>query len=1096
MLTIEGHPDFGVLEQRLISLVLRVKNNDPAGALAPLAIVAPTGRLLSHLRGVLADALPGLLNVHFLHHDALIQEVAAGSALRLPGVIPTRVRQDLLATLLARIGGPLADFVALRPGSRAALLDTVDDLREAGVSASPDIDHLSPGGRDIMRLYARYSGALDRFAHRHLSDRAGQAQAVLPLIADFARRFRLVIHYGAYELIGANLDLLRAIESSGVPVALLVPYHPAAPAYAHARRFWPELLKTDPVSLPDTDNGGRLLGNRLTALYDEASKPFSSGTLPIECCHAQGALSELREVALRILALHRDEGIPLRRMAVIGRSLEPYAPLLRTVFTECRLPFDTSAVLGALREASVQAALQLARSVLGGYERQPLMDLLRGGQFQRDGRGIGSEAQAWDRLSREYRVARGYESWSRDLPAAVARELPHPPADADQDIRAAARGRVERRQRQARALSTIVRALHRAAAPASRARDWKAWCDAMEALFRDHLKGFREAENREIAPGPRLVLRTLRDMHHLDAAGVPFSRPTALAHFEGALANGRLAIGSVSADGAPSDGDNGGVHILDTMQARGLAFDVVFLIGFNSDLFPRRPREDPLLEDRDRLRLRERTGRPLPLKARSREEEHLLLALMLGSSRQRLVISWQRADEAGSARVPSLALREIARLERGVAEFDALVRTARRIPTHPADAGRDAAVRLGLLPAPEARLSAAMQLRSPKLLLEALPSLPPSPAFDETVLIGGLRMLRVIEEFAPDDLQFDAFVGTDTKPPAIWSPSRLELLGNCPQRYFFRHLLRVDELTAAGEGYEIPLADLGGRVHQVLHETYRTLLDGPESASAERAEEILRRAWDHHTEHIASLMAPRYPLLWEAVTRQWLDGLLAFVRHDLAALAESGGTITGLEQEINAEIAIGSPQRKFTLRGRLDRIARTGGAATLVSDYKSAGDPGKHVSMAAVLKGERLQMPLYLLLAESPPPGPAAERGQARAEVLGVGPAFTDESGAWNSEIGRAELDPEKFASCRAGFEESLAVLLDLAEAGHYPFNAKSRLCDTCTFRRACRRTHAPTRARLEAAPEGRSYALLGMKSSLTPSLAEVRRKLAAKENR
>ena len=150
---------------------------------------------------------------------------------------------------------------------------------------------------------------------------------------------------------------------------------------------------------------------------------------------------------------------------MIGRSLEPYAPLLRPVFTECRLPFDTSAVLGALREASVQAALQLARSVLGGYERQPLMDLLRGGQFQRDGRGIGSEAQAWDRLSREYRIARGYESWSRDLPAAVARELPHPPADADQDIRAAARGRVERRQRQARALSTIVRALHRAAAP-------------------------------------------------------------------------------------------------------------------------------------------------------------------------------------------------------------------------------------------------------------------------------------------------------------------------------------------------------------------------------------------------------------------------------------------------------------------------------------------------------------------------------------------------------------------------------------------------------------------------------------------------------
>ena len=39
----------------------------------------------------------------------------------------------------------------------------------------------------------------------------------------------------------------------------------------------------------------------------------------------------------------------------------------------------------------------------------------------------------------------------------------------------------------------------------------------------------------------------------------------------------------------------------------------------------------------------------------------LLLALLLGAARERIDISWQRADESGRSRTPSLALREVAR---------------------------------------------------------------------------------------------------------------------------------------------------------------------------------------------------------------------------------------------------------------------------------------------------------------------------------------------------------------------------------------------------------------------------------------------------
>ena len=70
-----------------------------------------------------------------------------------------------------------------------------------------------------------------------------------------------------------------------------------------------------------------------------------------------------------------------------------------------------------------------------------------------------------------------------------------------------------------------------------------------------------------------------------------------------------------------------GVRFLDVMQARGLTFKHVFLIGFNADLLPRRPREDLFLRDRVRERLRDTSAKPLPVRREAREEEWLLFAM-------------------------------------------------------------------------------------------------------------------------------------------------------------------------------------------------------------------------------------------------------------------------------------------------------------------------------------------------------------------------------------------------------------------------------------------------------------------------------------
>ena len=136
MATIEGHPDFRVLERRLIELVGAVKSGDRSGPFAPVAIVAPTGRLLGHLRQVLAASLPSLLNLHFLHHDALLREVAAGAEIALPRPLADHARQ----ALLARLDG--GDFVA-RLLHRRALIEAVAQLRTAVDSVLKDLGEVT-----------------------------------------------------------------------------------------------------------------------------------------------------------------------------------------------------------------------------------------------------------------------------------------------------------------------------------------------------------------------------------------------------------------------------------------------------------------------------------------------------------------------------------------------------------------------------------------------------------------------------------------------------------------------------------------------------------------------------------------------------------------------------------------------------------------------------------------------------------------------------------------------------------------------------------------------------------------------------------------
>ena len=95
---------------------------------------------------------------------------------------------------------------------------------------------------------------------------------------------------------------------------------------------------------------------------------------------------------------------------------------------------------------------------------------------------------------------------------------------------------------------------------------------------------------------------------------------------------------------------------------RHLSFRAVAVLGLVERSFPPPPRQDPLLLDDERERAAGARGFELPLRARGADGEALQFALAVGAARERLQLSFARAQSAGGrGQLPSRFFRDAAR---------------------------------------------------------------------------------------------------------------------------------------------------------------------------------------------------------------------------------------------------------------------------------------------------------------------------------------------------------------------------------------------------------------------------------------------------
>ncbi len=1053
-------PDFFALEAELLNRIGAAKKADP---LTPVLVVAPTNRLLWRIRRALLENGQAFLNLGLLNHRQLAQEILRSAGSAAPGVADEALLGGLLSETLASLPRPglLVRYARSYPGALASLRDTLTHLREANIDAAAAAPVLK--GDELAGIYRAYEKAIGVLETRHnltdaagLARRAAEAAPGAPLLAHAAA----LLHYGAYDLVQVHLDLLAAAGKSA-PLTLLIPGVSKGPAARYTEHF----LETPLARLAEKEtfscSSDSWLGERFSALYDETAAPqaLPERSWP-EVATVAGARAEITFAARKCLTLHR-EGVPLSRIGVIARSLEMYGPLLETVFGAFGVPFHTSWSRPLASAPQTQAFLRLLETLEKDLARTPLFAALAAGARPADLAFPNPlSLSRLDRAACEARISGDLADWTERLPGWTARQEDE--HHTSYDLR-----------RDAKILAEIARRLDQERAL------WQA-CHTWEA----HAAFLEDLSSRWIpdagAEGPTgTILMKIRSVTALaDVAKDKKNRAVSPAE-----ARAHLARALAAAQEPASPLDREGVAVLDVMQARGLLFDRLILLGLSSNQWPRRTHPDPFLSDTLRRRLAETLDVWLPSEEQAREEERLLLALTLSSSKSPPTLVIPRADDAGRARAPATLLREIARVSCGQPESERLLDKALVIPTDPARQAAEAAERPGLTTESEAALIAADAPDAPRRVTALAGRLDlATPLF-----LRSLSHAEAVGQWSPQDLRYDGETGAPPGPPRALTASRAKELGSCPLKYFFRYVLNLPESAADPDDF-LPADEAGTGTHDALAWLYGHL--AAQNAFPVRgvadvwrlAARFLPEAFDAHLGKRLSGIAARFPVYWRWYRGTWLAAVGAFVRWDLERLAATHAVPRFEEEELSRETEIPTPSgpQRIALKGKLDRIDEHEDGSLQLFDYKTGRRIQELTKLGDLRKGKEMQLPLYFFLAQAAFPS----RRILPPGILGVGPAHpypnpTEEN---PRSVAFLDVDPQDEKTL-AALGKALSTLDRLAREGTFPMNP-DRHCSWCDYEPACRRSHPPSVERVATATGYASYWDLKRPSAKNPALA------------
>jgi ATP-dependent helicase/nuclease subunit B len=987
------------------------------------------------------------------------------------------------ATFEASKGDGLSYFgpVARTPGFPRALARTLHELMLARVGAAA-LSSLPLGGEDLARLLERFE---EQFAAASATDRGALFEAAAEAAGTY-RDFPLLLLDVPMDS-AVEFDFATKLIEAAPDVLVTIPFGDLTTL----DRFKTIGLKPTVLEPPGASD--------LTALkryvFATRQPPERKALGDVRIFSAPGEGRECVEIARRILHEARA-GVPFDQIAVFVRSPRDYVGLLGHAFSRAGIPawFDRGtgrphpsgraflALLGcaverlsAARFAEYLSLSQVpdAAPVAAPATPPPADDLFSGftsvesppdepdleadtleaprssgvasapnGKSEPAGsvrpKAEGSESSAvvdgtlrapwkWETLIVESAVIGGDPGrWHRRLAGLAEEYRQKALEEAREDPDSPRLLRLERDARNLEHLRAFALPVIDALAEWPASATWREWLTRFEQLA------------PRILRKPARVLRVLAELRPMGAIG-----PVSLEEVRDVLADRLRTI-----DDHPPAYRYGAVFVGSPHQARGRAFGVVFVPGLAERMFPQKPREDPMLLDKE---MREPLDAGLPVQEDRAKTERLLLRLAVGAATDRLWISYPRIDVAGARpRVPSFYALDIVRAITGhIPQHEALQRQALLeggakldwpAPARPADAiddlEHDLATLRELIDTPDpatVKGHAHYLLRLNEALRRSVTT----------------RWARARSRWMPQDGLVR--VSAATKPmlesqrlgARPYSLSALQKFATCPYQFLLSAIYRLEPNDEPEPLQRLDPLTRGALFHEVQAEFFRSMqaqgLLPLESKALPAALRIVERK-------LADVAASYRERLAPAIDRVWREEIAALGR-DLRVwvrrLPQSGSWKPsyfefsfGLSDEGRDPRSVSDPvtiDGRFRLRGSVDLVElQQGGGQVRVTDHKTGKN--RTTPRTVIGGGATLQPVLY---------GMAIEQILSKPVVSGRLFYCTAAGGFAEHEI------PLNDANRRAGLV-ALEIVDRAIELGFLPPAPAPRACTWCDFRAVC----------------------------------------------
>ena len=570
---------------------------------------------------------------------------------------------------------------------------------------------------------------------------------------------------------------------------------------------------------------------------------------------------------------------------------------------------------------------------------------------------------------------------------------------------------------------------------------WGEWLDHLAALVPRVLRH------------PDEVLRVLAELRPMADVG-----PVALDEVRDVLAERLLSL-----QREPRRSRFGAVFVGSPHQARGRSFKVVFVPGLAERMFPQKPREDPMLLDRE-MRVPLNQGAPhagllnnetdagLPTQEERSRTERLLLRLAIGAPTERLWLSYPRMEMAESRpRVLSFYALDVLRAMTG------------RIPDHEevdAAAAREGGASLAW-PAPVDPEAAIDDLEHDLSVLRTLMNVP-APATvrghanyllrlnDNLRRSVSARWARNRSSWSPHDglvrvtSATGAVLASQRLTARPYSLSALQRFAACPYQFLLSAIYRLKPNDEPEALQRLDPLTRGAIFHEVQARFFRALEKSNHlpvtDSNLEHALETIDSALRHVAGKYAEELAPAIERVWRDEIadiakdlRVWVRRLPEFQDWTPSLFEFSFGLPADADHDPRSVPDPVVVADRFQLRGSVDLVERRrDGQLLRITDHKTGRN--RTTDRTVIGGGAILQPVVYSLAVERVLGTPV---GFGRLFYCTAPGGFTDHHIAIND------------ANRRAGVE-ALEIIDRAIELGFLPAAPASGACTWCDFRAVC----------------------------------------------